>query len=120
MHPAPKVPQDLVQHNCINLRLPTRDSVLPWEFDKNGETAKVHVHGQWTFNSGSRILEAALAGCGIAYLPEDMARADIAAGKLVAVLQDWCEPFAGYYLYYPNRKTSPVFALVVEALRRLV
>lgn len=114
----PLQPQDLAQHNCINLRLPTHDSLLTWEFDKDGQSLNVHVEGQWTFNSSTQILKAALAGSGLAYLPADLAKAHIANGNLISVLEDWCEPFPGYYLYYPNRRqSSPAFALVVAALR---
>lgn len=116
--PIPKFPQDLAQHNCINLRLPTYDSFLGWEFEKDGHALKAHVEGQWAFNMGSHILRAALAGSGLAYMPEDLALPHIREGRLQLVLDDWCQPFPGYHLYYPtSRQSSPAFKLLVEALR---
>lgn len=116
--PAPNTPGDLSAHDCINLRLPTHDSFLAWEFEKDGHVLRAHVQGQWAFNMGSHILRAALAGGGLAYLPEDMVQEHIASGQLVPVLQDWSQPFPGYHLYYPShRQSSPAFRLVVEALR---
>jgi len=78
----------------------------------------VRVEGQLVFNNTTLILGAALAGFGLAYLPEDHVADDIAAGRLVRVLEDWSPPFPGYHLYYPSRRQpSPAFSLVVEALR---
>jgi DNA-binding transcriptional LysR family regulator len=116
--PRPKRPQDLTTHTCINLRLPTYGNVYAWEFEKNGRELKVHVEGQLTFNNLALRIEAALAGCGLAYLPEDQVRAHIAQGRLVRVLADWCPLYTGYHLYYPSRRhPSAAFATVVEALR---
>jgi DNA-binding transcriptional LysR family regulator len=116
--PMPQTPRDLLSHNCLNLRLPTYGGLLTWEFEKDGQDLKVHVDGQLVFNTGSQILEAALAGYGLAYLPEDMSRSHIAEGRLVRVLDDWCAPFAGYHLYYPSRRqSSPAFSVLVGALR---
>jgi DNA-binding transcriptional LysR family regulator len=117
--PRPKRPQDLTKHACINLRLPTYDNVYAWEFEKNGREMKVHVEGQLTFNNLALRIEAALAGRGLAYLPEDQVRAHIAQGRLVRVLADWCPPYTGYHLYYPSRRQpSAAFATVVESLRQ--
>ncbi|MDZ3992886.1 LysR family transcriptional regulator [Pseudomonas sp. Teo4] len=117
-HPAPKVPGDLAAHNCINLRLPTHGSLLQWDFEKGGHELKARVEGQWTFNSSLPILRAAVAGCGLGFLPEDMVAKELAEGTLVRVLEDWCQPFAGYHLYYPNRREhSSAFRVVIEALR---
>src|SRR5271167_1973433 len=89
-----------------------------WEFEKNKREVKVHVDGQLVFNNIALRLNAALAGLGLAYLPEDQVQADISAGRLVRVLADWCPSFPGYHLYYPGRRqSSPAFALLVEALR---
>jgi DNA-binding transcriptional LysR family regulator len=116
--PPLKTPQDLSAHNCINLRLPTHDSFLAWEFEYQGHVLRAHVQGQLAFNMGSHILRAALAGCGLAYLPEDMVGRHIDCGELVPVLDEWCQPFPGYHLYFPTRRqTSPAFKLLVEALR---
>ena len=114
----PKKPQDLTDHNCINLRLPTYGGLYPWEFEKEGHELKVRVDGQLIFNSITQRLNAALAGFGLAYIPEDVAQPHLAAGHLLRVLEDWCLPFPGYHLYYPSRRQSrPAFALLVEALR---
>jgi len=115
---VPRTPQDLLSHNCINLRLPTYDSNLIWEFERDGKELNVHVEGQVTFSSSDQILQAALKGFGIAYVPEDMVAAHIIEGRLIQVLDDWCAPFQGYHLYYPSRRqSSPAFNLVVNALR---
>lgn len=115
---APKTPQDLQGHNCINLRLPTRGGIYPWEFEKGPREINVHVEGQLVFNSLAMRLWAVRAGLGIGFVPEDVVEDDVAAGRLVRVLADWCAPFPGYHLYYPSRRhTSPAFSLLVEALR---
>jgi len=117
-HPAPRTPQDLAAHNCINLRLPTYGGLYAWEFEKGKRALRVHVEGQLVFNNFALRLDAALAGLGLAYMPEDQAQAHIAAGRLVRVLADWCPPYSGYHLYYPSRRQpTPAFALLVEALR---
>ncbi|MBY5410463.1 LysR family transcriptional regulator [Rhizobium leguminosarum] len=116
--PKPMTPQDLTDHNCINLRLPTYGSVYAWEFEKDGRELRVRVEGQLVFNNIALRLNAVLAGMGLAYMPENLVEAHLADGQLVRVLEDWCPPFSGYHLYYPSRRhTSPAFALVVDALR---
>ncbi|MBY5570261.1 LysR family transcriptional regulator [Rhizobium leguminosarum] len=116
--PTPLTPQDLTDHNCINLRLPTYGSVYAWEFEKDGRELRVRVEGQLVFNNIALRLNAVLAGMGLAYMPEDLVEAHLADGRLVRVLEDWCPPFSGYHLYYPSRRhTSAAFALVVDALR---
>ena len=116
--PRPKNPQDLTAHNCINLRLPTYGGLYAWEFEKRGREVKVRVDGQLVFNNIALRLNAVLAGLGIAYLPEDQAQSYLADGRLVRVLDDWCQPFSGYPLYYPTRRQpTPAFALLVDALR---
>lgn len=114
----PKKPQDLTEHNCINLRLPTRGGLYAWEFEKGGRELKVRIDGQLIFNATNQMLNAALAGFGLAYVPEDLITQHVAAGRLRRVLEDWCQPFPGYHLYYPSRRhRSPAFALLVNALR---
>jgi len=116
--PRPKKPQDLTAHSCINLRLPTRGGVYAWEFEKNGRELKVRVEGQLVFNGTAPMLKAALAGFGLAYLPEDQVQTHVARGRLIRVLNDWCQPFSGYHLYYPSRRQpTPAFAVLVDALR---
>ena len=115
---VPKKPQDLTEHNCINLRLPVHGGLYAWEFEKGKRELRVRVEGQLVLNATSQMLGAALAGLGLAYVPEDMVQAHIAEGRLKRVLEDWCEPYSGYHLYYPSRrKPSQAFALLVEAFR---
>jgi DNA-binding transcriptional LysR family regulator len=117
-HGEPKTPQDLVKHNCINLRLPTHDSLYAWEFEKGSRELRVRVEGQVTCNSTALLLNAALSGAGLGYVPEGMAEPHVAKGRLKRVLGDWCAPYSGYHLYYPSRRqSSAAFSLVVDALR---
>jgi DNA-binding transcriptional LysR family regulator len=117
-HPMPNSPRELMSHNCINLRLPTRGGLYAWEFEKGRRQLKVHVEGQLAFNATNQMLNAALAGFGLAYVPHDLAQPHVPKGRLKWVLGDWCPPFSGYHLYYPSRRQpTPAFALVVEALR---
>ena len=116
--PAPRKPQDLTEHDCINLRLPTRGGIYAWEFEKRGRELKVRTEGRLVFNDIALRLDAVLAGFGVAYLPDDQVQPYLKNGRLVRVLDDWCPPFSGYHLYYPSRRqTTPAFALLVDALR---
>src|SRR5437762_3562509 len=115
--PEPKKPQDLIGHNCIALRLPTHGGLYAWEFEKGGRELKVRVEGQLIFNTTAQMLNAALAGLGLAYVPEDLAQPHMAQGRLKRVLDDWCPPFPGYHLYYPSRRhSSPAFALLFASI----
>jgi DNA-binding transcriptional LysR family regulator len=114
----PKTPQDLTDHICINLHLPTYGGLYAWEFEKGGRELRVRVEGQLVLNGTTQVLNAALAGFGLAYVPEDLAQPHVDQGRLKRVLEDWCLPFSGYHLYYPSRRhSSPAFALLVDALR---
>jgi len=114
----PQTPQELTEHNCINMRLPTYGNLFPWEFEKDGRELKVRVDGQLTFNTIRQRIDSAIQGLGLAYMPEDIAAPCIQSGELIRVLEDWCAPFSGYHLYYPSRRhSSPAFSLLVEALR---
>jgi DNA-binding transcriptional LysR family regulator len=116
-HPPPRVPQDLTAHSCINLRLPIH-GLYAWEFERNGRDLRVRVDGQLVFSTTALILEAAVAGFGLAYLPEQQVQKHLDSGALVRVLANWCPPFTGYHLYYPSRRQqTPAFALLVDALR---
>ncbi len=97
--PQPRTPQDLTAHNCINHRLPTYGGLYAWEFEKDGRELNVRVEGQLVCNTTDLILDAALAGFGLAYLPEQQVQAHLATGRLVRVLGDWCPAFPGYHLY---------------------
>jgi DNA-binding transcriptional LysR family regulator len=115
---VPKRPQDLTAHSCINLRLPTHGGLYAWEFEKGRRELRVRVEGQLVLNGTTPMLNAAVAGLGLAYVPEDVAQPYVNTGALKRVLEDWCEPYSGYHLYYPSRRqSSPAFALLVDALR---
>jgi DNA-binding transcriptional LysR family regulator len=114
----PRTPQELTNHNCLNLRLPRYGNLYAWEFEKSGRALDVRVEGQLVFNGTTPLLNAALNGFGLAYLPGGQVKEHVAGGRLVRVLADWCPPFSGYHLYYPSRRQpSPGFALLVDALR---
>ena len=114
----PEKPQDLIDHNCITLRLPTHGGLYAWEFEKDGRELRVRADGQLTYNTTAQMMTAALAGLGLAYVPEGMAKPYLAWGCLRRVLEDWCLPYSGYHLYYPSRRQpTPAFALLVGALR---
>jgi DNA-binding transcriptional LysR family regulator len=116
--PRPKTPRDLAEHNCINLRLPTLGGLYAWEFEKARRELQVRVEGQLIVNDVAVARQAALAGLGMIFVPEDIVARDMERGELLRVLEDWCPPFPGYHLYYPSRRQqSPAFALLVEALR---
>ena len=114
----PKTPQDLTMHACINLRLPTHGGLYAWEFEQGGREIRARVEGQLVFNGTAPMLDAAVSGFGLAYVPEDTVRAHLADGRLVRVLADWCPPYPGYHLYYPSRRQpTQAFSLLVNALR---
>ena len=116
--PEPKKPQDLVHHECINLRLPTHGGLYAWEFEKGNRELRVRVEGQLTFNGIAQMLNAALAGFGLAYVPDDLVQPHLAKLRLKRVLEEWCQPYSGYHLYYPSRRQpSAAFSLLVDALR---
>ena len=114
----PRTPQELTEHTCINLRLPTAGGLYAWEFEKAGRELRVRVEGQLVFNSATMTVKAALAGAGLAIVPEDRVRGHLDEGCLIRVLADWCPPFSGFHLYYPSRRQpTPAFAVLVDALR---
>jgi len=112
------LPADLMEHNCINLRLPTHGALYAWEFEHQDQQVNVRVSGQTIFNNTFLMIQAAIDGMGIAYVPHDLVAKSIASGELVSLLSEWCPFFPGYYLYYPSRQHLPVaFELVIDALR---
>jgi DNA-binding transcriptional LysR family regulator len=120
-HKAPKSPQDLLEHNCITLRLTTSGGIYAWELNKGGHDLQVRVNGQVTFNASPQMLNAALHGVGLAFVPEDLALSSIRAGHLKSVLKDWCPVFPGYHAYYPSRRqSSRALGIVIDALRHRV
>jgi DNA-binding transcriptional LysR family regulator len=116
--PVPASSQDLMKHNCINLRLASSGGLYAWELRHEGQDIELRVRGQLVFNSAYQILNAALAGCGLAFIPEDLAGEHVRAGQLLSVMEDWCPHFPGLHAYYPSRRqNSRALALVIEAIR---
>ncbi len=114
----PEAPQDLTKHACINIRLPTQGGLYAWEFGRGGRDLNVRVDGPLILNDMPLVLAAAADGIGLACVMEDQVEAHLRSGTLVRVLGDWCAPFSGYHLYYPDRRQlPPAFALLVAALR---
>ena len=117
-HPVPRTPRDLVGHNCINQRMQSAGGLFAWDFARRGKPLNVRVEGQMIFNTSPSIVDAAVAGLGLAHLPEQEFTPHLEQGRLQRVLEDWCPALPGFYLYYPSRRQpSPAFSLVVEALR---
>ena len=115
---VPETPEQLDQHRCINMRLPTRGGVYAWEFERDGSELRVRVEGQLILNSLPHRIDAAENGLGLAYVPEDAVQDALAEGRLVRVLEAWCPAFAGYHLYYPSRRQhTSAFSLLIAALR---
>ena len=114
----PLTPHDVAQHVCINIRFPTHGGLYVWEFEKAKRPLNVRVDGQLVVNDLGLARMAALAGSGIAYLPEDYVRRHLEAGRLERVLEDWCPPFPGYHIYYPSRRQqSPALTVLLGHLR---
>ena len=117
-HGRPQHPQDLVRHSCINTRQETSGGLYAWEFEKEGKELRVRVSGQLTFNNSYAMVDAAVSGFGIAYVPDSMVATAVASGALEVVLSDWSPPFEGYFLYYPSRRQNLLaFQIIVDALR---
>jgi DNA-binding transcriptional LysR family regulator len=117
-HPAPSTPHDLRGHRCINFRLPSAGTLYKWEFEKARHSVEVGVEGPLIFDDEGMVIDAALAGVGIAYLFEDRVASRLQAGALARVLEDWCPPFPGFFLYYPGRRqVSPALAAFIDAIR---
>jgi DNA-binding transcriptional LysR family regulator len=114
----PQRPQDLTEHDCIALRLPTHGGLLNWELQRRGKSTHVQPSGRLVFNAGETVVAAARAGHGLAWQPLDAVTEAIAAGELVQVLEDWAAVYPGYHLYYATRRASPALMLVVQALRQ--
>ena len=112
----PATPQDLTGHDCIGMRLPTHGDLMTWDFKRRARSVSVHVSGRLVFSNGDLIVAAAVAGYGLAWVPQDVAAEHLAAGRLVRVLAEWSVTYPGYHLYYASRRASPALTLVVEAL----
>ncbi|KFC09275.1 LysR family transcriptional regulator [Trabulsiella guamensis ATCC 49490] len=105
-HPAPTVPDDLTQHQCIRQRLPSGKRYR-WEFSRHGQSISVDVPGTLTLNSSPLMVCAAIQGLGIAYVPEVHARSALEDGRLVTVLEPWCPPIPGLCLWFPANRHMP-------------
>jgi DNA-binding transcriptional LysR family regulator len=117
-HPKPKTPRDLTAHRCLRYRMGPDGPVYRWEFEKRGKPLTVSVSGPLIVNDAEFMIRAAVDGVGLAYSLEQYAAEHIARGRLVRVLEDWCPPFDGYFLYYPSRRHQPrALQALVDALR---
>ena len=117
-HPAPSTPRDLGQHRCINFRLPSAGTLYKWEFEQRHRKIEVGVEGSLISGDEGIVTDAALSGVGLAYLIEDQVAPLLKAGALSRVLEDWCPPFPGFFLYYPGRRqVSPALAAFIDAIR---
>ena len=117
-HAPPFVPRDLLNHDCITYRLPSSGGVYAWEFEDAGRRFSVRVSGSLLLNDAESIRHAALDGIGLAYLFEDQVADDLATGRLVILLREWCPITVGYHIYYPDRRSvSTALRLLIVALR---
>lgn len=117
-HPVPATPHDLRRHRCINFRLPAAGTIYKWEFEQGRRKIEVGVDGPLVFDDEDMIIDAALAGAGLAFLIEDQVKSLVQAGALARVLEDWCAPFPGFFVYYPGRRqVSPALAALIDAVR---
>ena len=116
-HPRPTTPQDLTEHDCVSMRLPTHGGLMAWEFKRRGRSLNAHVKGRLVFNSSDLMVAAALTDHGLIWVPADIVEEHVAAGRLIKALDDWAITYPGYHLYYASRRASPALTLVVEALR---
>jgi DNA-binding transcriptional LysR family regulator len=116
--PAPSTPHDLRKHRCINFRLPSAGTLYKWEFEKSHHSVEVGVEGPLILDDEGIVVDAALAGMGLAYVFEEQVAFLLQAGALTRVLEDWCPPFPGFFLYYPGRRqVSPALAVFIDAIR---
>lgn len=117
-HGKPRKPSDLVRHDCINLRMPNSGAVLPWEFEQRSKEMTQHVTGRLSLSDTVLAVQASAAGMGLAYVLEDIAAPLLQEGRLVRLLESWCQPFPGYYIYFPTRRQMmPSFRILIDALR---
>ncbi|MDN3488649.1 MULTISPECIES: LysR family transcriptional regulator [Gammaproteobacteria] len=117
-HGEPKTPYELPEHSCIDIRHRPEGSVYAWEFEKDGKEFTVKGKGHIVFNSIIHVLNAAVDGIGLGFVPEELARPYLNDGRLKSILTDWTPYFPGFHLYYPNRRqSSPAFLAFVEAFK---
>ncbi|MGA9609206.1 MAG: LysR family transcriptional regulator [Rouxiella badensis] len=114
----PQTPRELGEHRCIRYRQKTAGGLFAWEFRKGESALDVKVDGALIVNDSNMLEDAALKGLGLVYIYESQIVEHVAEGRLVRVLEDWCEPLPGYHLYYPSRKQhTPAFSLLLDRLR---
>jgi DNA-binding transcriptional LysR family regulator len=114
----PQTPQDLIDTIASTCACRPMAALMRGSSIRTGRELKVRVDGQLVFNGIFQVLDAAVAGLGLAFVPEVIAEPYLAKGRLKRVLKEWCPPWSGYHLYYPScRHSSPAFALLVDALR---
>lgn len=114
----PKQPKDLVEHQCINLRLPTHGALYRWQFTKGNKTQSVNVDAKIIFTTLTPVLQAVRSGVGVAYLPTDMVKPYIENGELEEILKDWRHSYEPYHLYYPHRREqAPLLNILINALK---
>ena len=116
-HAPPETPADLEAHNCVAYRLLGGGGLLPWEFARDGREVRVRAGGQFVANDARLAASAVRAGAGLGYMMEEDVAADLAEGRLVQVLDDWCAPFPGFHIFYPSRQITPALRALVETLR---
>jgi len=117
-HPSPVSPSDLTQHACINTRFSMRGGSSAWELKKGRQNLQVRVEGPWTFNSLYPVIDAALTGFGLAYVPEELVRPYLVTGQLQSVMTNWCKTFPALHVFYASkRRASRAISLVIDALR---
>jgi len=117
-HAVPTTAQELMKHNCINLRLASSGGLYAWELRHEGRDFEAQVRGQTVFTNVYHMLNAALSGVGVTYLPESLVGPYVRSGRLVSVMPDWCAVFPGLHAYYPSRRqASRALALVIDTIR---
>src|SRR5215468_7699105 len=116
-HPKPKTPHDLLRHKCINFRHGSA-GVYRWEFDKGKKSVSVAVNGPLVVDDVETLIRAAIDGVGLAFVSDERVAPQLASGELLRVLDDWCQPFPGFFLYYPSRRQQPAaLAALINVLR---
>jgi DNA-binding transcriptional LysR family regulator len=116
-HAKPRSPRDLIRHRCINFRHGSA-GVYRWEFEKGRKSLSVAVNGPLIVDDLELVISAALDGVGLAYMSEEHGAEHLASGALLKVLEDWCQPYPGFFLYYPSRRNQPAaLAALINALR---
>lgn len=116
-HPKPKTPNDLLRHRCVNFRHGSA-GVYRWEFDKGRKSLSVAVNGPLVVDDVETLVRAAIDGVGLAFVSEERVAAELAGGELIRVLEDWCQPFSGFFLYYPSRRQQPAaLSALIDTLK---